>query len=95
MSSAKAEALLLEDRPIFFGRGIGAKDVTLGEAVLNTGMVEYNEPMTDPSCTGELLANSNSSAVAMGPLRWRAVDLQVQTLSTREEAEAAPLCAQG
>ena len=53
---AIAEALLLlEDGSIFVGRAIGARGVSVGEVVFNTGMVGYCESMTDPSYAGQLL----------------------------------------
>ena len=56
MSGARTEAvLILEDGSIFFGNGVGAQAVSVGEVVFNTGMVGYCESMTDPSYAGQLL----------------------------------------
>jgi len=48
-------ALLLADGGIFFGRGIGAKDITTGEICFNTGMTGYQEVLTDLSYTGQIV----------------------------------------
>ncbi len=48
--------LLLEDGHRFDGRILGAQGVALGEVVFNTGMAGYQEVLTDPSYTGQLVA---------------------------------------
>jgi carbamoyl-phosphate synthase small subunit len=47
--------LLLEDGRRFDGRSLGAEAVVLGEVVFNTGMTGYQEVLTDPSYTGQLV----------------------------------------
>ena len=47
--------LLLEDGRRFEGRILGVEDVALGEVVFNTGMTGYQEILTDPSYTGQLV----------------------------------------
>ncbi len=47
--------LLLEDGRRFDGTVLGAEDVALGEVVFNTGMAGYQEILTDPSYTGQLV----------------------------------------
>lgn len=47
--------LLLEDGTPFFGYQIGFPKKTIGEVVFNTGMVGYNESLTDPSYKGQIL----------------------------------------
>ncbi len=50
------EALLaLEDGTMFRGRGFGAEGETFGEAVFNTAMSGYQEVLTDPSYTGQVV----------------------------------------
>lgn len=52
----KIEAkLVLEDGSIFEGVSFGAETGTGGEVVFNTGMVGYNESLTDPSYRGQIL----------------------------------------
>lgn len=48
--------LLLEDGRRFDGRMLGAESVALGEVVFNTAMAGYQEVLTDPSYTGQLVA---------------------------------------
>ncbi len=48
-------ALALEDGKIFRGTSIGASGETLGEVVFNTSMTGYQEILTDPSYTGQIV----------------------------------------
>ena len=48
--------LVLEDGTSFRGRAFGAAGETFGEAVFNTGMTGYQEVLTDPSYTGQVVA---------------------------------------
>jgi carbamoyl-phosphate synthase small subunit len=47
--------LLLEDGRRFEGASLGARGVALGEVVFNTAMAGYQEVLTDPSYTGQLV----------------------------------------
>jgi carbamoyl-phosphate synthase small subunit len=47
--------LLLEDGRRFDGAALGADGLSLGEVVFNTGMTGYQEILTDPSYTGQLV----------------------------------------
>lgn len=47
--------LLLEDGRRFEGRGFGALGSALGEVVFNTAMTGYQEVLTDPSYSGQLV----------------------------------------
>lgn len=47
--------LLLEDGRRFDGAALGAEGISLGEVVFNTGMTGYQEILTDPSYTGQLV----------------------------------------
>jgi len=47
--------LLLADGTLLRGRAFGARGTTLGEVVFNTGMTGYQEVMTDPSYSGQLV----------------------------------------
>lgn len=47
--------LLLEDGRRFDGTAFGARGVALGEVVFNTAMTGYQEVLTDPSYTGQLV----------------------------------------
>ena len=47
--------LALADGTIFRGYSIGASGETTGEVVFNTSMTGYQEILTDPSYTGQLI----------------------------------------
>jgi len=47
--------LALEDGAVYTGRAFGASGETLGEVVFNTSMTGYQEVLTDPSYTGQIV----------------------------------------
>jgi len=47
--------LVLRDGTVFTGKGLGWIGKTQGEVVFNTGMVGYQEILTDPSYAGEII----------------------------------------
>ncbi|MEQ1706227.1 MAG: glutamine-hydrolyzing carbamoyl-phosphate synthase small subunit [Rickettsiales bacterium] len=47
--------LLLADGSVFFGEGVGAENSSIGEICFNTGMVGYQETLTDPSYAGQII----------------------------------------
>lgn len=53
MSNQKAY-LLLENGQIFEGKSFGVTGTTIGEVVFTTGMVGYQETLTDPSFYGQI-----------------------------------------
>jgi carbamoyl-phosphate synthase small subunit len=48
-------ALVLADGSIFWGMGLGAPGVSVGEVCFNTSMTGYQEIMTDPSYAGQII----------------------------------------
>ncbi|MCS6865743.1 MAG: glutamine-hydrolyzing carbamoyl-phosphate synthase small subunit [Gemmataceae bacterium] len=48
--------LALADGTVFTGRSFGAPGESLGEVVFNTSMMGYQEVLTDPSYTGQIVA---------------------------------------
>ncbi len=50
-----AAKLALEDGTVFTGLGFGATGETFGEVVFNTSMTGYQEVLTDPSYTGQIV----------------------------------------
>src|SRR6202035_1097741 len=48
-------ALVLADGSVFWGRGIGAAGMSVGEVCFNTSMTGYQEIMTDPSYAGQII----------------------------------------
>lgn len=47
--------LALEDGRVFYGRSFGAPGERIGEVVFNTGMTGYQEVLSDPSYSGQLV----------------------------------------
>ena len=47
--------LLLADGTVFWGEGFGAETMTAGELCFNTAMTGYQEILTDPSYTGQII----------------------------------------
>jgi carbamoyl-phosphate synthase small subunit len=47
--------LVLEDGSVFAGRGFGAAVEAVGEVCFNTGMCGYQEVLTDPSYSGQIV----------------------------------------
>jgi len=47
--------LVLEDGTFFFGKSLGAEGESFGELVFNTAMTGYQEVLTDPSYTGQIV----------------------------------------
>lgn len=55
VSQRPRAVLLLKDGTRFEGRAIGAIGTTVGEICFNTGMTGYQEIITDPSYTGQVM----------------------------------------
>src|SRR4051795_8370514 len=47
--------LALEDGTVYTGRAFGASGERFGEVVFNTSMTGYQEVLTDPSYTGQII----------------------------------------
>lgn len=56
MNNEKLAILVLADGTVFKGVSAGAEGETQGEVVFNTSMSGYQEILTDPSYTGQMLA---------------------------------------
>ncbi|MEX2582247.1 MAG: glutamine-hydrolyzing carbamoyl-phosphate synthase small subunit [Gemmatimonadota bacterium] len=52
---AEAAILMLEDGRVFCGDAYGARGTIFGEVVFNTSMTGYQEVLTDPSYTGQIV----------------------------------------
>jgi carbamoyl-phosphate synthase small subunit len=48
-------ALALADGSVFWGRGVGAPGLAVGEVCFNTSMTGYQEIITDPSYAGQII----------------------------------------
>lgn len=48
-------ALVLADGTVFCGYGLGAKGITVGELCFNTSLTGYQEIITDPSYSGQII----------------------------------------
>ncbi len=55
LKPAPNAVLLFADGTVFFGYGIGAEGATAGEICFNTAMTGYQEILTDPSYTGQIV----------------------------------------
>ncbi len=53
--SSKNAALIFPDGTFFFGYGIGKKATTKGEICFNTAITGYQEILTDPSYSGQII----------------------------------------
>jgi carbamoyl-phosphate synthase small subunit len=53
--STSAALLVLADGTVLRGEAFGARGTAIGEVVFNTGMTGYQEVMTDPSYSGQLV----------------------------------------
>lgn len=51
----KSAVLVLEDGTSFYGRAIGAEGAAVGEVVFNTSMTGYQEILTDPSYSRQIV----------------------------------------
>ena len=47
--------LMLEDGKVFEAKSLGSKDERIGEVIINTAVVGYQEMMTDPANAGKIL----------------------------------------
>ena len=47
--------LALEDGSLFYGKSIGVSGETIGEVVFNTAMTGYQEILTDPSYSKQIV----------------------------------------
>lgn len=52
---AEAAVLMLEDGRVFRGEAYGARGTAFGEVVFNTSMTGYQEVLTDPSYSGQIV----------------------------------------
>jgi len=59
--------LALADGTVFTGRGFGANGETLGEVVFNTSMTGYQEVLTDPSYTGQIVTMTYPPSATTAP----------------------------
>ena len=50
--------LLLANGMVFVGQSVGAEGVTVGEVVFATGMVGFQETLTDPSYYGQIITQT-------------------------------------
>ncbi|MEN9565838.1 MAG: hypothetical protein RLZZ69_1034, partial [Cyanobacteriota bacterium] len=54
-SNAKPALLVLADGTTYNGWSFGAEGTAVGEVVFNTGMTGYQEVLTDPSYSGQII----------------------------------------
>ena len=80
--------LVLEDGRAFFGRGFGVPAARFGEVVFNTGLTGYQEILTDPSYTGQIVVMTQPMIGNTGVNRDdpEAADMRATGLIVRELA---------
>ena len=54
----KSAALILENGEVFWGYGLGVKKSVVGELCFNTSQTGYQEALTDPSYTKQIITFS-------------------------------------
>ncbi len=59
MQKLKKAILFLEDGLFFIGKSLGNNGETFGEVCFNTGMTGYQEILTDPSYSGQMIVMSS------------------------------------
>jgi carbamoyl-phosphate synthase small subunit len=59
MQKLKKAILFLEDGLFFIGKSLGKSGETFGEVCFNTGMTGYQEILTDPSYSNQMIAMSS------------------------------------
>lgn len=81
LKPASNAVLMLGDGTVFFGYGIGAPGATAGEICFNTAMTGYQEILTDPSYSGQIIT---FTAPHIGNVGCNADDLEsgVRSVST-------------
>ena len=62
--------LLLANGMVFAGQSVGAAGVTVGEVVFATGMVGFEETLTDPSYYGQIITQTYPLIGNYGMNRW-------------------------
>lgn len=62
-------ALVLADGAVFIGRSVGVPGMTVGEVVFNTAMTGYQEILTDPSYTGQIVTLTYRTLVMTESIR--------------------------
>ncbi len=58
MEQAKKAYLLLANGKVFEGCSFGAQGKAIGEVVFTTGVVGFQETLTDPSCCGQIITQT-------------------------------------
>src|SRR5438093_12044783 len=81
-----AALLALEDGTVFRGRGFGATGEAFGEAVFNTAMSGYQEVLTDPSYSGQIVTMTypHQGNYGMNPEDPESGRIQVAGFAVRE-----------
>ncbi len=93
MTAARGPAALLalEDGSTFEGTGFGARGESFGEAVFNTGMAGYQEILTDPSYSGQIvtMTSPHQGNYGMNDLDPESARVQVAGFAVREASRRA------
>ncbi|MDA8227526.1 MAG: glutamine-hydrolyzing carbamoyl-phosphate synthase small subunit [Desulfitobacterium hafniense] len=81
-------ALILETGKIFIGESFGATGETKGEVVFNTGMTGYQEVLTDPSYSGQIVCMTYPliGNYGINPYDNQSAKIQVEGFIVKEAA---------
>lgn len=71
--SSKNAALIFPDGSCFYGYGLGKKAITTGEICFNTAITGYQEILTDPSYSGQII---NFTFPHIGNVGTNSVDIE-------------------
>ncbi|MEQ1663302.1 MAG: glutamine-hydrolyzing carbamoyl-phosphate synthase small subunit [Thiobacillus sp.] len=90
MLSAQPAILVLADGSVFRGQSVGAEGVTVGEVVFNTALTGYQEILTDPSYSRQIvtltyphIGNTGVNAEDVEAVRIHAAGLVVRDVPRR------------
>ena len=82
--------LILEDGAVYEGQRLGAPGAVVGEVVFNTSMTGYQEMLTDPSYSGQILVPTYPiiGNYGINGSDWESGRIQVRGFAVRQECEA-------
>lgn len=80
--------LVLADGTLFWGQGIGAAGLTVGEICFNTSMTGYQESLTDPSFAGQIITFTFPH---IGNVGANAEDIETVNIAARGLVLACPI----
>ena len=82
--------LILEDGAVYEGQRLGAPGAVVGEVVFNNSMTGYQEMLTDPSYSGQILVPTYPiiGNYGINGSDWESGRIQVRGFAVRQECDA-------